>query len=41
VFWPEKNTIFDPVCLRELADFVYKQTNIWKGKRWIKKTLGG
>ena len=41
VFWPEKNTIFDPACLRELADFVERQTNVWKGKHWIKKNIGG
>ena len=33
VFWPERNTIFDPACLRELADFVERQTNHWKAKR--------
>ena len=33
VFWPERNTIFDPACLRELADFVERQTNQWKTKR--------
>ena len=33
VFWPERNTIFDPVCLRELADFVERQTNHWKAKK--------
>ena len=33
VFWPEKNTIFDPACLRDLADFVDKQTLAWKQKR--------
>jgi hypothetical protein len=32
VFWPEKNTIFDPECLRELAQFVDRQTELWKGK---------
>ena len=33
VFWPEKSTIFDPACLRELADFVEGQTALWKTKR--------
>ena len=33
VFWPESNTIFDPACLRELADFVEQKTNMWKAKR--------
>ena len=33
VFWPERNTIFDPACLRELADFVERQTNHWKAKK--------
>ena len=32
VFWPEKNTIFDPACLRELADFVEKRTVLWRMK---------
>jgi hypothetical protein len=32
VFWPEKNTLFDPACLRELADFVERSTNNWKAK---------
>lgn len=33
VFWPEKNTIFDPACLRGIADFVEKQTMFWKLSR--------
>ena len=35
VFWPEKNTLFDPACLRDLADFVERQTNQWKAKRRV------
>ena len=35
VFWPEKNTIFDPACLRDLADFVERQTNNWRLKRRV------
>jgi hypothetical protein len=35
VFWPEGETIFDPACLRELADFVERQTNAWKAKRRV------
>jgi len=33
VFFPSQHMLFDPACLRELADFVERQTTAWKAKR--------
>ena len=33
VFWPSQGTIFDAACLKDLAYFLEKQTELQKSKR--------
>lgn len=33
VFAPENETVYDAVCLREIADFCEEQTRRWKDAR--------